>query len=553
MANDVANAVNAIAKAPGKTPGIGHKVKIPEVRTQNSANAADGMEAVMKIGAFMADKLKIPISTECEIPDSGRDLPPPQYPAGSDDIRGSDNGKNLEFANLLVKSFRFGRIGKTLYVQREFIYTALLERDFDLLLRMAALKKDLPDELRKSISSYKSSELYAWLLAHPSVKELPEMPDKRYLAVQNGILDLKNRELLQLDDFSEDDFPVLFNRINADYVEYDEDDWKNSATYRYLKRLADPDCEEQCVEALLYLLGKICSNDRTGKNLYYLYGASNNGKSVLAAYIQAIIGYGNFGNLSLKDLTLQFSMINLRHSLVNISTDEDTDCWNSGIASLIKRITGHDTLQVDVKYERMQQFRPYCVLLCMGNAEPKYSVELDAGSAISKRLFLIPTGPTITEPDEDLLETKLLPEKDLFFSKAIDYFICHDHPDKIVDVEEIISPNMPPKELFRLWVCDCVEINDDSREVLAEDLWQNYCGFVKNMPAASRMKQRTFEMECAVRLSGNKSQSRKHNRSCYIGLSLYRKTYNPFSDTGSAADDNRTNSAESADDPFGNW
>ena len=466
---------------------------------------------------IMANKLKIPISTECIIPDSGRDLPPPKYPSDSGDARGSDNGKNLEFANILVESFQFGRIGKTLYVLINLIYTALLERDFDLFLRLAALKKDLPEELRKSISSYKSSELYAWLLAHPSVKELPEMPDKCYIAVQNGILDLKNHVLLQPSDFS-------------DASEYDKDDWENSATYRYLKRLANPDCEEQCVEALLYLLGKICSNDRTGKNLYYLYGASNNGKSVLAAYIQAILGYGNFGNLSLKDLTLQFSMINLRHSLVNISTDEDTDCWNSGIASLIKRITGHDTLQVDVKYERMQQFRPYCVLLCMGNAEPKYSIELDAGSAISKRLFLIPTGPTITEPDEDLLETKLLPEKDLFFSKAIDYFMCHDHPDKIVDVEEIVSPTISPKELFRLWVRDCIEITDSSEELLAEDLWNNYCGFVKNMPGASRMKQRSFEMECAVRLSENKSQSRKHNRSCYIGLVLHSKIYSAFSD-----------------------
>lgn len=549
---DFDKAVNTIANAPGKKTGAGRRVKIPEVR--DVADTTDTANACNQIAKFMTGKLHVPVSKGGEIPNLGRELPPPQYPAGPDDARSGDNGKNLEFANLLVKSFRFGRIGKTLYVLRDLIYTALLERDFDLLLRLAALKKDLPDELRKSISSYKSSELYAWLLAHPSVKELPEMPNKRYLAVQNGILDLKNHVLLQPSDFSDaSEIPVLFNRINAKYVEYDKDDWENSATYRYLKRLADPDCEEQCVEALLYLVGKICSNDRTGKNLYYLYGASNNGKSVLAAYIQAILGYGSFGNLSLKDLTLQFSMINLRHALVNISTDEDTDAWNSVTASLIKRITGHDTLQVDVKYERMQQFRPYCVLLCLGNSEPKYSRELDAGGAISKRLFLIPTGPTVTDPDEDLLETKLLPEKDLFFSVGIDYFMSHDHPDKIVDIEEIIAPYISPKELFQCWVHDCVEINDDSREVLAEDLWQNYCGFVKNMPAASRMKQRTFEMECAVRLSGNKSQSRKHNRSCYIGLSLYRKTYNPFSDTGSAADDNRTNSAESADDPFGNW
>ena len=319
--------------------------------------------------------------------------------------------------------------------------------------------------------------------------------------------------------------PVLFNRIDAKYIRYDAEEWTDSNTCRYLKRLADPDCREQCVNALLYVSGKICSNDRSGKNMYHIWGPSNNGKSVLAAYLQAIVGSGNFGNLSLKDLTGQFTLINLRHALVNISTDEDTDAWNSSIASLIKRITGHDTLQVDVKYERMQQFKPYCVLLCMSNAEAKYSKELDAGAAISKRLFLIPTGPTVTEPDEDLLEKKLLPEKDLFFSVAMDYFMNNDHPVKIVDVEEIIFPEISPKELFACWHQDSVKVTEDSNELLTEDLWNNYCYYVQNVPGASRMKRRTFEMACAIKFSLNKSESRSHNRSCYIGLKLKNKVY----------------------------
>ena len=342
-------------------------------------------------------------------------------------------------------------------------------------------------------------------------------------------MDLKKKRLLQLADLSrEGKIPVLFNRLNAKYVDYDEDDWFGSATYRYLKRLAEPDCEEECLNALLYVIGKICSNDRSGKNLYYVYGPSNNGKSVLASYLQHILGPGNFGNLTLKDLTLQFSMINLRNALVNIATDEDTDAWNSSIASLIKRITGHDTLQVDVKYERMQQFTPYCVLLCMGNSEPKYSKEIDAGAAISKRLFLIPTGPTVTDPDEDLLEKKLLPEKDLFFSVAVDYFMNNEHPQKIVDVEEIIFPDISPKEIFACWHQDCVKVTDGADELLTEDLWNNYHAYVQNVPGASRMKRRTFEMACAIKFSANKSESRSHNRSCYIGLKLKNKVYQPI-------------------------
>ena len=59
------------------------------------------------------------------------------------------------------------------------------------------------------------------------------------------------------------------------------------------------------------------------------------------------------------------------------------------------------------------------------------------------------------------------------------------------------------------------------------DLWKNYCGYVQSVPSSSRMKQRTFEMECAVKLGNNKSQSRSRNRACYVGLRLVKKIYSP--------------------------
>lgn len=525
--SDFEDAINAIANAPGTKPEVSKMESIPEVRN-TEVDASDGVVAADVI-AGLTKKQSLPVSKASSIPDNGRSLPQPQYISDGKDVKDGDSGKNMEFAEFLVNNYSFGRINKTLYVLQDGIYQPLLEHDFDLLLRQAAFNKDLPEELSKTISAYKSSELYAWLLSHPSVPELPEMPNKRYIAVQNGILDLKKKKLFTFESIKE--MPVLFNRINAKYIAYSDDEWFRSYTLQYLKRLADPNCKDQCVNALLYLVGKISSNDRSGKNLYYLYGASNNGKSVFAAIIQSILGVGNYGNLSLKDLTGQFAMINLRHALANISTDEETEAWTSGTASLIKRITGHDTLQVDVKYERMQQFRPYCVLLCMGNAEPKYSKDLDAGGAISKRLFLIPTGPTVTEPDENLLEDKLLPEKDLFFSLAIDYYMTHSHPQKIVDVEEIIFPDISPKELFSCWIRDCIKLDNDDEQIhQVDELWANYVAYIKNVPGGSRMKRRAFEMECAVRLSSYKSPSRYNNRSCYVGLQLRSRVYQPFED-----------------------
>lgn len=529
MSDNTTELNKRIMESTGRRPRMRHKIPIPDPRGTKVVDESDTNAGVKLLDTLTEIMRKVHVSKKCKIPDSDRTLALPNYPQDTAD-KGNDAGKNVDFANLLVESFEFGRIAKTLYVRRDGIFAPLLENDFDLLLRMAALSNNLPGELRKSISSYRSSELYAWLLAHPSVKELPDLPDKRYVAVLNGILDLKKKKLLQVEDFSgEKELPVLFNRINAEYIDYDEEEWNDSASYRYLKRLADPDCREKCVDAMLYMNGKIFSNDRSGKNLYSMYGDSGNGKSVYGAFLQAIVGSGNYGNLSLKDLTLQFSMINLRHALVNISTDEDTEAWNSATASLVKRITGHDTLQVDVKYERMQQFRPYCILLCMGNAEPKYSKTLDAGGAISKRLFLIPTGPTVDSPDEELLEKKLLPEKNLFFSKSMNYFMENEHPQKIVDVEEVIFPDISPKELHNRWVSDCVEITNGNEELLVEELWQNYCHYVETVPGASRMKRRSFEMACAVKLARNRSKSRFQNRSCYVGLQLVEKNFSPHS------------------------
>ena len=537
--------IKELSKVPNKELVSKREETIPGLRASKFANANNVRKLERQLEGITKNK---PKKSESKENKSSSDRASP-----STDGKGNDAGKNLEFANQLVRCLEFGHIGNTLYGLSDLIYNPMLERDFDLLLRQAALLNKLPDDLKKSISTYKSSELYAWLLVHPSVPELPEMPDKRYLAVQNGILDLKKKKLLRMEDLSYEKRPVLFNRINAEYKEdYDDAEWKSSETFRFLKRLSDPDCEEQCIKAVLYIVGKICSNDRSGQNFYYVYGASNNGKSVLASYIQEILGRGNFGNLSLKDLTLQFAMINLRHALVNISTDEDTAVWKSSTASIIKRITGHDTLMVDVKYERMQQFRPYCVLLCMGNEEPKYSRELDAGGAISKRLFLIPTGPTVDDPDDDLLD-RLKEEKDLFFSVAIDFFMQHKHPDKIVDVEEIISPDILPKDVFNYWIRDCVKITDDSSELFTEDLWLNYCGYVQTVPSASRMKRRAFEMECSVKLSSNKSKSRSQNKSCYVGLRLGKKSYSPDSEHNEMIEPTEPDGQDGKLKKFGYW
>ena len=474
----------------------------------------------------------------------GKGVPPPEEPPKTPDPRkkGKD-GKTIpdlkpegddkristfDFGSWLLKRYKFGKVENVLYVfdRFSFIYLPMTFPQFNLWIRSKVHSGEIPKSVKKCINRYYLSELLDWVTADPNIPELPERPNPRYIAAANGLLDLKQHKLIDFADIKPDDLPVIYNRLPVKYINYDVSEWHSSPPYKYFERLSYQDCRDSCMAHLQYMFGKASSNDREGKTLEYICGPKDSGKSVCADMLQYMLGKNNCAFCSVTSLPQQFTKINLFHKLANICADEDISAWTVPIATDVKKITSGDTISADVKFSSTVDFKPYSMLICFANDAPVYSRRIDAGGAVSERLNLIPTGPTVKNKDPELFHSKILPKLDLVFSACVDFYLTHDAPEKIVTLDDIISPGISQDAMFERWRQQCVSETEDCIILkVGDDFWPNYLNFVQNAPYSSRLSRKQFEMKLAITFSDRKTE--KDDVSAYNGLILKDNVYKP--------------------------
>lgn len=435
---------------------------------------------------------------------------------------------SFNLSKWLLKKHRYGLKNDVLHVLNHWIYEPMTMDRFDRSIRQGIHKGELPVEAEKCINRYYLNELLAWISSSPTIPELPELPDRRYIALANGLFDVKHGRIVNGDDLS-DGIPVLYNWLPVTYrFDYTASEWEHSNSLAFLRRFAHPDCQQECVNHCKYLFGKTSSNNRSGKILTQFYGPTDSGKSVCSNIIEGMLGKTNYTNMGLSSLSKNFAMFNLYHKLANVSSDESLSAWTIDVATNIKLITSGDMVTADVKFQKPIQFCPYASLICFGNDVPVISRKIDAGGAVSRRLNLIPTGPTVENKIDHYFELYLKKELDLIFSVSIDYFRTHEMPAKIVPLEDFDDLEISKSALFELWTEECTfEANDDDVLRTGDSIWPCYENYVRNAPYASRMSRRQFEMAMATRFSKKKCPTKVDGGSAYFGISLKNRVYDP--------------------------
>lgn len=434
----------------------------------------------------------------------------------------------FDLSKWLLKKHRYGLNNDVLHVMDKWIYEPMTLDRFDRAIRQGIHKGELPAEAEKCINRYYLTELLAWISSSPTIPELPELPNRRYIALADGLFDLKQGQYVNDADLL-NDFPILYNRLPVKYLtDYTASDWEHSNSLAFLRRFANPDCKEECVNHCKYLFGKTGSNNRNGKIMTHFYGPADSGKSVCSDIIEGMLGKTNYSNMGLSSLSKNFAVFNLYHKLANISSDESLSAWTMEAATNIKLITSGDMVTADVKFQKPVQFRPYTSLICFGNDVPVISRQIDAGGAITRRLNLIPTGPTVKDKIEHYFELYLEEELDLLFSVSIDYFRTHEMPAKIVPLEEFDDLEISKSALFELWTEECTfEANDDDVLRTGDSIWPCYENYVRNAPYTSRMTKKQFEMAMATRFAKKKCPQKVDGGSAYFGIALKYGVYNP--------------------------
>lgn len=229
------------------------------------------------------------------------------------------------FATFLSAEERIIKVNGALHCYEGGVYVAGNKRiEAKMLKHIPSLK----DTQRKEVLKY----------LDVSLAGQTECADARYIAFNNGILDIVTNELL---DFSPE--LVVTNRIGFDYVSdaYDE------LVDRTLNKLSCGDLDvravlEECAGYCLYRRNEL------GK-AFILTGDKSNGKSTFLAMVKTMLGSENVSALDLSELGDRFYSAMMFGKLANIGDDISDDFLKGQEVATFKKIVTGDRMKAEMK------------------------------------------------------------------------------------------------------------------------------------------------------------------------------------------------------------
>lgn len=218
-------------------------------------------------------------------------------------------------------------------------------------------------------------------------------PDPFLVGVQNGVVDLRTGELL------EPDRALMITKAAG--CAFDA----TARCERWLSFLSEiTGDDEEMARYLQALVGYTLSGDTSGQMLLFLYGTGQNGKSVFIEVVRDLLGeYGmslRTEALSLKALSskggpnediarlIGARMVTVNETAEGMRFDE----------SLIKDLTGEDTIAARKLYQGTMEFRPAFKIWIRGNHQPEFN---GADGGMARRVRLIPFEVRIADEQVD--------------------------------------------------------------------------------------------------------------------------------------------------------
>jgi P4 family phage/plasmid primase-like protien len=183
--------------------------------------------------------------------------------------------------------------------------------------------------------------------------------DPHRLAVANGILNLHTGEL---DPFS----PAEYHRQKLD-VAWNPDAGEPAAVDEFLHDIVEP----SDVGTLYRLIAHTIYKEYIGEKAAILIGSGQNGKSVFLDMIEQFLGTYNVAHRELQDFdTDLYAANNLEGKLANLATEIGEQQLDD--TTTFKKLTGRDTMDAPVKFEKPIEFENYATLMFATNEMPVF-------------------------------------------------------------------------------------------------------------------------------------------------------------------------------------
>lgn len=193
-----------------------------------------------------------------------------------------------------------------------------------------------------------------------------QMQYDNLVAVQNGIINLKTREL---ESFSHKYY--FFNKLNMSYN-------KNSVCNNFIKFVKEITLQEEDYLVIQELFGFCLLKNYKFEKGFMFYGANGrNGKSKLLEILKEFVGRKNVSSVSLVEIEKKpFAICNLQNKLVNIGSDISNEALN--FTGNFKKLTGRDTISADRKNKSYIDFVNYAKMIFTANELPPVNTLSDA-------------------------------------------------------------------------------------------------------------------------------------------------------------------------------
>jgi P4 family phage/plasmid primase-like protien len=184
-------------------------------------------------------------------------------------------------------------------------------------------------------------------------------PDPEKLVVENGLLNLFTGELSPVT-------PTEYHRRKIG-TRWNPDGDGGEAFDSFLHDLVD----DNDVVTLYRLIAHTLFKGYPGEKAAILIGSGENGKSVFLDIVEQFIGTWNVAHRELQDFDADgFAANNLEGKLANLATEIGEQTLQD--ATIFKKLTGRDTIDAKVKFEKPITFKNHATLMFSTNEMPVF-------------------------------------------------------------------------------------------------------------------------------------------------------------------------------------
>lgn len=279
-------------------------------------------------------------------------------------------------------------------------------------------EKDIPyDQYNKMIKD---------LMTDPRIHVSSEgfYRDNLLLNCKNGILDLTTMSFIQDTLYNKYYFRVY---LGVNYIQgfscYDDARQSLAPTMPYFNKFISTSLgnSQERTRLIFEIIGYCLSNIKPFKKILICQGANDSGKSLIMKFLTTLLTEYSDNNvvatLSLAELSRKFSNQLIESAKLVCGGEIDSNSRAIDL-SMIKKITGGDSITVEKKFCNPRRITPHCKMLF--NTNEPLNINGETTYAMIKRIHTLKFPVSIPESKQDLdLLEHVLTERDQIVTIAI--------------------------------------------------------------------------------------------------------------------------------------